>query len=487
MALRARLVAPPPEPRQVWPWHTVKSGSFSASALLVGDRRMEAETYLSSGYGIRQAIEAKPNGWTPFSQVARAWMPGRLKGIQVSREYGTPFLAATQVFDIRPIPRKWLSLERTSDVKNRFVAQGTILVTCSGSVGRPTLAYGPLENTLISHDLLRIEPLEERNRGWVYAYLHSPQTRAMATGTHYGHIIKHPETAHIDALPIPEIDDRRATNFNRQLAEILRLRNDGYRLKLDAEALFEKAVGPIKVKNWGEQGFSVKASKVFMSGRRRMDATVHNPGVAAIRKHLAKNGSGVTTVSEAGYDVWLPSRFRRIPAQDGVRLVESACLTEVNPDLTKMIADGDFGDPYRGRVKAGWILMARSGQAYGILGTAVLAENDVEDKVITDDIIRIRPTADVGFPAGYLVTALSHPLFGRPLVKSMAYGSSIPHIDVADVKSFGVVRLKGREEIEIAALAQESAKARAAADILEREVASEADLIVNRFVTHGKL
>ncbi len=486
MALRARLVAPPPEPRQVWPWHTVKSGSFSASALLAGDRRMEAETYLSSGYGIRQAIEAKPNGWTPFSQVARAWMPGRLKGIQVSREFGTPFLAATQVFDVRPVPRKWLSLERTSDVKNRFVAQGTILVTCSGAVGRPTLAYGPLERTLISHDLLRIEPLEERNRGWVYAYLHSPQTRAMATGTHYGHIIKHLETTHIDALPIPEIDDSGATDFNRRLAEILKLRNDGYRLTLEAEAVFEKAIGPIKVKGWGEQGFSVKASKAFMSGRRRMDATVHNPGVAAIRKHLAKNGSGFTTVSEAGYDVWLPSRFRRIPASDGVLLVDSADLTEVNPDLTKTIADGNYGDPYRGRVGTGWILMARSGQTYGIIGTAILAEKDLEGKVISDHVMRIKPGAGAKMLPGYLMTALSHPIFGRPLVKSLAYGSSIPEIEVADVQSHPVVRLKLAEETEIANLAQKAATARATADILERGITADADVIMNRFIAYGK-
>lgn len=104
-----------------------------------GDRRMEAETYLSSGYGIRSAIEARSHGWKPFRELARAWMPGRLKGIQVSREYGTAFLAATQVFDVRPVPRKWLSLDRTDDSANRFVRQGMILVTCSGSVGRPTL------------------------------------------------------------------------------------------------------------------------------------------------------------------------------------------------------------------------------------------------------------------------------------------------------------------------------------------------------------
>jgi hypothetical protein len=90
---------------------------------------MEAETYLSSGFGIRTAIEAKPLGWASFGDLARVWMPGRLKGIQVSRDNGTPFLAATQVYDVRPIPRKWLALARTYDAQSRFVNQGTILVT----------------------------------------------------------------------------------------------------------------------------------------------------------------------------------------------------------------------------------------------------------------------------------------------------------------------------------------------------------------------
>jgi hypothetical protein len=313
-------------------------------------------------------------------------MPGRLKGIQVSREYGTPFLAATQVFDVRPIPRKWLSLDRTEDAANRFVRSGTILVTCSGSVGHPTLAYTPHENTLISHDLLRIQALDRRDRGWIYAYLHASQTRAMAIGAHYGHIIKHLETSHVEALPIPMVDDKTAAHFERQVERILGLRNKGHELTLEAESRFEMAVGPMTIKDWGEQGFAVRASKAFTFGRRRMDATIHNPGVSAIRRHLAKHAQGFTTISAAGYDVWLPNRFRRVPAPDGVVLVESAALTEVNPDLSKVIADTEFGDPYRGRIQAGWILMARSGQTYGILGTAVLAEKDLEDKVITDDI-----------------------------------------------------------------------------------------------------
>ena len=482
MALRARLVAPPPQPKTVWPWHTAKFGSIPVSAMFRGDRRMEAETYLSSGYGIRTAIEVRPQGWKRFGELARSWMPGRLKGIQVSREYGTPFLAATQVFDVRPVPRKWLSLDRTDDAVNRFVRQGMILVTCSGSVGRPTIAYAPHEQILISHDLLRIEAIDRRDRGWIYAFLHAEQTRAMAISAHYGHIIKHLETSHIDALPVPTVDDDTASDFTRRVERILELRNEGHRLTLEAESRFEKAVGSISIEDWGEKGFTVRALQAFASGRRRMDATIHNPGVSTIRRHLGHCGEGFTSVTDAGYDVWLPTRFRRVPAEDGVLLVDSADLTEVNPDLTKKIADGDFGDPHQGRVKSGLDLMARSGQTYGIIGTVVMAEGDLEDKVISDHVMRIKPKKDASIKPGYLLTALSHPIFGRPLVKSIAYGSSIPEIEVADMEAFQVVRLKASEESAIAELAEASAKARATADVLEREMLPTRKGIIARFI-----
>lgn len=485
MALRARLAPPPPKPKQDQPWHTVKSGTLWASLLFTDERRMEAETYLSPGFALRQAIESKPEGWLRLGELAKAWMPGRLKGIQVRPRYGTPFLTATQVYSIRPVPRKWLALARTYDAEKRFIEPGTIVVTCSGSVGRPTLAFAAHKNVLISHDLLRVEALNERDKGWLYAYLHSPQGRAMTTSTKYGHIIKHLETSHLDALPIPTVADVTAQNFNERLARILELRNEGYRLMLEAEARFTEVLGPLRPRNWGEKGFTVKASKTLFGQRRRFEASVHNPGVASIRRHLAKNGQGFTTVAEAGYDVWLPTRFRRVPAEDGVRLVGSADLLETNPTLSKRIADGDFGDPFRGRVEPGWILLARSGQAYGIIGTAVLAGEHLQGDVISDHVMRIRPKDGAEVPPGYLVTALSHPLLGRPIVKSLAYGSSIPEIEVADLASLAIVRLDPGIESEIAGLAESAAAARAAADTLEREMAMDAGKIIERFTGKG--
>lgn len=483
MALRARLAPPPPAPEGEWRYHKAQVGSIAASVLCSGDRRMEAESYLSSGYGIRTSIESKPSGWKRLSDLARSWQPNRLKGIQVSPKFGTPFLAATQVFDVRPIPRKWLALDKTSDAKNRFVSQGAIVVTCSGSVGRPTLCYKAHEDTLISHDLLRVKALDPEHNGWIYAYLMAWQTRAMTRSAHYGHIIKHLETSHLDSLPVPIICDMAAGDFSIRVAAILDLRNEGHRLTLEAEERFERCVGSVSIENWGEGGFSAKASRSLMSGRRRMEATIHNPGVAAIKKHLAKAGLGFTTIADAGYTVWLPSRFRRIPADAGVPFMDSADLTEVNPDITKTIADGDFGDPSRGRVESGWILMARSGQAYGIIGSTVLAEQDLENRVISDHVMRIKPGPAVAIDPGYLLIALSHPQFGRPLLKSIAYGSSIPEIDVSDVQAFEVVRLPANQERHIADLARRAAKARSEADMMERSVAEDASVLIDEFIT----
>jgi hypothetical protein len=484
MALRARLVAPPPLPPQTWPWHKVKSASFPVSALIGGDRRMEAETYLSSGFGIRTTIESKAAGWTRFDKLAKVWMPNRLTGILVSPEYGKPFLTATQVFDARPFPRKYLAAELMSGAKNCFVDDGTILVTRSGSVGHATISHAVHRGIVISDDLLRVSAIEERQSGWIYAYLHTPHSRAMCKGAHYGHMIKHLEPSHLDALPIPTVDDDTAKNFKRRVERIVARRNEGYRLTLEAEERFEKALGPVNAKDWGENGFVVKASKAFLPRRLRLDASIHNPGVAAIIRHLAKNGQGFTTIPAAGYDVWVPGRYKRIPAPDGVIYRDSADLLEVSPDLNKRFADCRFGDQFRGRVKSGWILIACSGQVYGIIGSAIIATQALDDQVVSNHVMRLAPKKE-SIPAGYILTAITHPILGRPLVKALAFGSSIPEIDKNDLAGLQIVRLKTAEEAAIAELAEASAKARAEADVLEREIAADAATIVDRFIAHA--
>ena len=207
-------------------------------------------------------------------------------------------------------------------------------------------------------------------------------------------------------------------------------------------------------------------------GRRRFEGVYNNPSVQALYEHFKSKRLGLESLKSLGFQCWLPGRFQRIPAEEGVELVGSAHLFEINPDLVKKIADINFGDAAQGRVKEGWLLLARSGQTYGINGTLSIASKFLEDKVISDHVIRMKPANDFKSRVGYIYTALSHPKLGRPLVKALPYGSSIPEIELEDVNNLKVVRLKEAQEAAIADLAETAARLYAEADILENEMAS---------------
>jgi len=88
-------------------------------------------------------------------------------------------------------------------------------------------------------------------------------------------------------------------------------------------------------------------------------------------------------------------------------------------------------------VRRGWLIMACSGQTYGLNGATTIATEWHENTFFSHDMIRIRPKE--GARAGYLLTALTHPTLGRPLLMREAYGMSIPHLDPEDVAAFPVV------------------------------------------------
>jgi type I restriction enzyme S subunit len=479
MALRARLVAPRPETKTDWPWHEANWASISASTLFKGDRRFEAESYLATAYGIRIAIESHHGGWSRLDQLARTWQPSRLKGIQVSRGFGTPFLAATQVFDLRPSPRKFLSLDRTDDANNRFVQSGLILVTCSGNVGRATLAYRPHEGVLISHDLLRVEPHNPLHWGWIYAYLRSPKCRAIMTAAQYGHMIKHLEVSHLDALPVPSIPDNLFATFNADAKAILEKRNTAVDLIAEGEAIFDECLGVVTPRD-KEAGFAV-STKALTAGRRRFEANYHHPQANAILRKFKQLNLAAEPLTDVAERIWWLTRFKRVFGDGGMPYMSADELFSLNPIITKHVLTEQAENAEDYLVKAGWIVMACSGQTYGLNGSVALADQRHESCFFSHDIVRIIPNLGK-IRSGYLYAALGHPRFGRPLVIRHAYGTSIPHLDPGDVASIPIVRLGKSKENEIADKMEKAVVLRAEADELENAMAARADALIEGFL-----
>lgn len=441
---------------------------------------MEAENYLSGGYGIRLSMDARKAGRETLAQFARVWQPSRLKGILVSKEFGTPFLAATQVFDLRPAPRKFLSLERTDNTADRMVAPGQILITCSGSVGRATLATDAHSGTLISHDLLRVNAHEPRYWGWLYAYLRSPQGRAMMGAAQYGHIIKHLEIGHLNVLPVPVPIDRLVVEYQEKVAKILELRNSSYRASNEAEASYLGCFPSLKASVSSVNGFSVKAQALF-EGRRRLEASRFAPAVDEVVKAFNADAKSVEPLSMLAKKVFVPGRFKHIYGAGGMPYLDSADILEVNPDITKFVLSLTEKEQADYHVEGGWLLIPCSGQVYGNLGHSVLATDSHVGRVYTNHLLRVVPNGKAR--SGYLQCVLGHQVLGRPQIIRFAFGSSVPELSPEEVATVQVPRLGLAIENRLADLMDEAAAARDQADELERQVAHDAEILVDKFLS----
>ena len=471
MAVRARLVAPPPPIETTWLWHKVEAGTVPASLLFRGDRRMEAETYLTSGFGLRAALEARKQSCLLFGAIADAWAPPRIKQVLVDPKFGAPYLNTSQIFDIRPTPRKWLAMGKTTAAERRLVVQGTILVMASASPGRATITTKAQEGCVVSHHFMRVEPKDPAMKGWLYAFLKSAQGFAMMSGSQYASIIRHIEPHHLAVLPVPNIDPESAAAFSGQVDRLVELRNEAHDLTLEAEALFAGELGDVRPKA-NERGYHMPASKMF-SGRRRFDGAFYTPVAAAIFAKF-KRWEPLKDVTQR---VWWLNRFSRVYGAAGLPYMSAAELFSIDPQMTKRILVSPKDNHEDCFVKKGWILMARSGQVYGLNGAARLATEHHERVLFSDDFIRI-VVDEAKIRPGYLLIALTHPTHGRPLLIRAAYGTSIPHLDPGDVAEFPVVRLDDAVEAKIASLAERAAKARSDADALDREIALDATTLI---------
>ena len=95
--------------------------TLPVATVLGGSRRLEASSYLSDGFNVRQRIRHSADRFTLLGELAKVQQPSRLKAILVQPEHGVPVVTATQAFDMWPTPRKWLAPGKTPDLADRYV------------------------------------------------------------------------------------------------------------------------------------------------------------------------------------------------------------------------------------------------------------------------------------------------------------------------------------------------------------------------------
>ena len=457
----------------------------STKVLTRGDRRLEASTFLTDGYGMREGLEAVDSTVT-MAAMAQVWQPGRLKGFQVDPGKGLPFLSAGQVFESQPRVRKWLAEAMVPAVSTRYLESDWLLMSCSGEVGRVTAVYDEHLHKVITHDLLRVVPRDADDYGWLYAYMKTRTFYSIARSSQYGHMIKHLEPEHVMRMPVAMPDVGIRERIGADAASAIKMRQDSRAVQQQADALYATLVNPEGMPRQ-DTPFSTVSVTSVLAGRRRLEGQYHRADVLQVEALVDNAGIGTQPLSDLVKSVTMSNRFKRYFGANGTPYRSANELFDVNPRVTKRIYAGLLKHPENYMLRAGEMVMARSGQTYGLLGrTLVLNENHV-GTFGSEDLIRIVPNEDVA-RTGYLQTVLNHVDYGRPRVVRYASGTSVPHLDPPDVREIPIPRFDAAREGEIADLADEANRLSAKADRLETAAVEAAEAAVARLTgRHGSL
>lgn len=168
---------------------------------------------------------------------------------------------------------------------------------------------------------------------------------------------------------------------------------------------------------------NLKISAV-LNNAYRLDAGAYNiKNINAINlinksKFPKKNICGTKGLCLANY----PLRFKRTfcSEKNGLPIYQPSQILEINPEPYKYISPKTKTNIKELRLILNQILLTRS----GTVGKISFVSKTLENKIFSDDLIRIIPTS---FP-GYIYAFLSHKI-GNTLLTADEYGSVISHIE----------------------------------------------------------
>ena len=171
-------------------------------------------------------------------------LPSRFKRYYVEPEYGVPFLGGKEILELDPRGDKFLSLKQHGDlIKNQLILkENTILITCSGTIGKVCLVPKHWNGWAASQHLLRVIPLSDKNAGYLYAWLSSEWALPLIRRYTYGAVVFEIDQHHLGDVPVPIIDEENMDLINNLVLEANCLRTKAYDLEQESLNIFNNQV-----------------------------------------------------------------------------------------------------------------------------------------------------------------------------------------------------------------------------------------------------
>jgi len=438
-------------------------------------RRFDCGPYMSGALEAKIRLEELACRKDRLADVCDGGMAGLVNAGRITRQWaadsvhGVPFLTSTSILQADLSDLRFISHRAVRENPKLTIRAGYTLITRAGTIGRMSYARPDMDGLACTEDVLRVIPDDRRVRpGYLYAFLSSKFGVPLVTSGTYGAIIQHIEPVHIADLPVPRLGDEVERNVHLLVEEAAKLRTEASKLLAEAVSNLEElaALKPLQA-----PGSSTPFSCVTVPAaavQERFDAFFHSPYGNQVVTHLRSGPIGTTTVGSLASAIVEPNRFKRIRIDDpafGVRFFGTAALMWSEPIEMYFLPKNQQGiQQYI--VTERTVLIPRSGQLSGIIGTAVLPYGDILGGAVSEDAIRIH--CENANTAGFVFVALTSQ-YGVRQLKARAYGSSIPHLDVHQISRVVLPDPGDSERKRIGKQGAKVAALRHAAVLKERE------------------
>jgi type I restriction enzyme S subunit len=400
-------------------------------------RRLDCGPYMSGALEAKVLLEGLKARKDKLRDVTAGGTAGIFNGPRFARHYvdvpghGVPFLGSTDILNADLTNLSRLSKKQVTANPRLVVRAGWTLITCSGTIGRMAYARSDMDGMAGSQHFMRVVPDPEKiPPGYLYAFLSSKYGVPLVVGGTYGAIIQHIEPEHIANLPVPRFGPSFESKVHDLVERAANLRTSAAGLLVEAIAEMEKLSDLPRLEAPASPmpyGTSIVPSSALLA---RMDGFFHSAFHISATAALAR--IRIKQISELASRIVEPARFKRVAVEDpkyGVPFFGTSALFWTDPAPSYFISRKMRNvDDYVVDEKC--LLIPRSGQLSGIIGSVVLPYGDIVGGAVSEDAIRVHfdSEEDAGFG---LITLTSE--YGRRQLKARAFGSSVPHLDVKHI------------------------------------------------------
>ena len=433
-------------------------------------RRLDVGPYLSGGLEAKVRLEELRARKDRLDALTAGHNGGIFNGPQFSRRWvddpscGVPFVGSSSMLmaDLSNLPMLRKKDAESAKLSHLRLRPGMTLISCSGTIGRTVYVRPDMDGVWSSQDIMKVVPDPMKvPSGFLYAYLSSKFGVPQVISGTYGGIIQHIEPEHIAGLSVPRLGEKLERRVHELVEAAAELRVSAARGLHEVGNRFDGLVREVDVSRPSPRVSAVPASTI----QARFDAQFHDVVVRDIRAALAAGKH--CSLGEMCPTVVLPGIFKRVNTDDeayGAPYFTGATLFWLEPKQKAILSRETtlFDDVL---LERGTVLVQAFGQDGGLTGRAVWVGEHLHGKTTTHMLVRLR--AQSLECTAYLFGFLQSDTAYRQLAV-LTYGGSIPHLDVAGIKSVIVPLLADEESEQVGAQVLQAVGGRDQALTLER-------------------